>query len=532
MDERQAARQGLRLVASEVFGDKGEPRTASGVLPATPNPGAIRSGVLVNGKYLVGRLLGEGGVGLVFEAKNVELDEKVALKCLRPEVLVDTAMVARFAREAKAAASIKSEYVATVHDVGTMTDGSPFMVMELLDGQDLGALVHDRGALGARAVSECGLQVCEALAVAHSKGIIHRDIKPENLMLTERAGGMRIVKVLDFGISKAALTGSIFQNDLPLVKTVSLMGTPLYMSPEQIRSSDSADVRSDIWSLGMVLYELLTGTTAFSAGTITELCAAILESTPQPITAHRADVPEGLVAVVHRCLEKDPARRYQNVGELALALLPFAPKRARLNVERSIAVLKGAGLVDAAVRVHSTRPPEALESVEAPKIPSAPRLPTPASLDIVHSAASTGESAALAPRRRAPLVLGGIVIAVVAAAAAAFAVRTSQVAPAHTVTSEAHPVSAAQASSPAAATSVAPVTVAPSGEPPAPVEKSASAAAVAPRGPATGQASPVPMAGGKLRAPAATATGRAAGKPAAAGSTAPAGTSEEPDLGY
>jgi serine/threonine-protein kinase len=378
VDERSAARQALRLVTPEskvTTPDK--LGSSSGIVAAAPQVplASIRPGVVVNSKYLVGEIIGEGGVGIVYAAQNLELDEKVALKCLRPEMLIDPAIVARFAREAKAAASIKSEYVATVHDVGTMPDGSPFMVMEFLEGKDLGAVMQEQGVLGPRAASECALQVCEALAVAHAKGIVHRDIKPENLMLTERTGGMRIVKVLDFGISKAALTGSIFRSDLPLVKTVSLMGTPLYMSPEQVRSTESVDVRSDVWSLGMVLYELLTGTTAFSASSITELCAMILEAPPTPLERHRKDLPSGLVDVVSRCLEKDPGRRYQNVAELALALMPFGPKRARINVERAIAVLQGSGMLDVHLRLLSTVPPPNGEYT-LDSIPANPRVPS------------------------------------------------------------------------------------------------------------------------------------------------------------
>jgi eukaryotic-like serine/threonine-protein kinase len=373
VDERSAGgRQALRLVIPEV---NEKMSSGSGIVAAAPIA-SIRPGVVVAGKYLVGEIIGEGGVGIVYAAQNLELDEKVALKCLRSEMLIDPAIVGRFAREAKAAASIKSEYVATVHDVGTMPDGAPFMVMEFLDGKDLGAVMQEHGVLGPRAASECALQVCEALAVAHAKGIVHRDIKPENLMLTERTGGMRIVKVLDFGISKAALTGSIFRTDVPLVKTVSLMGTPLYMSPEQVRSTDSVDVRSDVWSLGMVLYELLTGTTAFAASSITELCAMILEAEPQPLEVHRTDLPSGLVDVITRCLEKDPGRRYQNVAELALALMPFGPKRARINVERAIAVLQGSGMVDTHLRILSTVPPPNGESYAVDSMPAAARVPS------------------------------------------------------------------------------------------------------------------------------------------------------------
>ena len=223
----------------------------------------LAPGTLLQGKYLVGEVIGLGAFGIVYEAKNIELDEKVALKMIRPDVAVDAGMVRRFAREAKSAAVIKSEYVASVYDVG-MHGEDPYIVMEYLEGKDLAAILEESGRMDARSAVEYALQVCEALAVAHAKGIIHRDIKPENLLLTERSGGMRIVKVLDFGISKAALTGSIFGDDLPIVKTVNLMGTPLYMSPEQFRRTDTVDVRSDIWSLGMVLYQIIAGHPAFT----------------------------------------------------------------------------------------------------------------------------------------------------------------------------------------------------------------------------------------------------------------------------
>jgi serine/threonine protein kinase len=325
----------------------------------------IATGNLVDGRYLVGEIIGTGAFGLVFEATNVELDEKVALKIMRPEIAVDTAMVARFAREAKAAASIKSEYVATVYDVGSDSDGLPYIVMEYLDGKNLGELVEKNGPIPAQTAVEYALQICEALAVAHSKGIVHRDIKPENLLLAERAGGMHVVKVLDFGISKAALTGSIFGDQLPIVKTVNLMGTPLYMSPEQVRCSDGVDLRSDIWSLGMVLYEIIAGVTAFDGNSITEICAAILEQPAAAIENYCTNLPSGLEDVIMRCLEKDVRNRYQNVAELALALMPFAPKRSRLNVERAVAVLQSAGHVDRLVKVESRLPPVSVDALQA-----------------------------------------------------------------------------------------------------------------------------------------------------------------------
>jgi hypothetical protein len=176
---------------------------------------------------------------------------------------------------------------------------------------------------------EYALQACVALAVAHAKGIVHRDIKPENLFLSRR-DAISTVKVLDFGISKAALTGSVFGGPLPTLSPGKTLGTPLYMSPEQIRSSDTVDARSDIWSLGVVIYELIAGVAAFnSGGSAEEVCAEILSLDPPRLDLQRPEVSEGLAIVIERCLRKEATERYASVAELAVALLPFAPKRAR-----------------------------------------------------------------------------------------------------------------------------------------------------------------------------------------------------------
>jgi serine/threonine protein kinase len=509
MDERAARRPNLELVKS------GEARTTSGLMPVQGGDG-ITTGTLLDDRYLVGRIVGAGAVGIVFEAKNVELDEKVAIKCLRPEMLADKGMVGRFAREAKAAAALKSEYVASVFDVGTTPDGVPYIVMEYLDGKDLGTAVAETGPVSPRTAVEYALQVCEALAVAHAKGIVHRDIKPENLLLTERAGGMRIVKVLDFGISKTALTGSIFKNELPVVKTVNLMGTPLYMSPEQVRVSDSVDVRSDIWSLGMVIYEILTGETAFNGQSITEVCAAILEATPKSIDSLRTDLPPGLVDVIAKCLEKDVTRRYQNVAELALALMPFGPKRTRLNVERAVAVLQAAGQVDPSVSVNSTRPPPADSRLPETPIPPAPSVPR---ISIPNSAASLPVASSVYPEKKRGV---GVIIAVIAllvGVGGAATVWMNRKPPPSPVTTE--PTATALVTATAEAPKPAPV--------PSPVvapSVSAPAVAAPPTTPApTVPAKPAWATAPRVHAPPPT--------PKAAASTVkPKATSEEPDLGY
>jgi serine/threonine protein kinase len=334
----------------------------------------FQPGDVVAGKYEINDLIGTGGMGFVFSATHVELGEKVALKFLRPECTTNEELVGRFAREARASVKIKSEYVARVFDVGQLPDGAPFIVMEYLEGKDLFEVVREQGPLSIKLAVEYVMQACEALAVAHASGVVHRDIKPENLFLTQRAQGMDIVKVLDFGISKVALTGSAFEHKMPLVQTMMPMGSPVYMSPEQIRASKDIDARTDIWSLGCVLYELLTGTAAFDAPSLTQLSATILESSAPPLRALCPNAPLELEAVILRCLEKGPARRFHDVGELAIALYPFAPRRARISAERCCYVLKNAGLSDAEFELPSMNPPSIPGAESETNIPMAPSV--------------------------------------------------------------------------------------------------------------------------------------------------------------
>ena len=189
-------------------------------------------------------------MGVVAECTHLQLNERVAIKMLRPDVLVDPDAVERFMREAQAAVKLKSEYVARVSDVGTLENGTPYMVMEFLEGIDLGALIEERGCLPVQWAAELMLQTCEALSEAHSLNIVHRDIKPANLFVTWRPDRTALIKVLDFGISKAPMG-----TDMHLTQTQSLLGTPAYMSPEQMRSAKLVDTRTDIWSLGSVMYE-------------------------------------------------------------------------------------------------------------------------------------------------------------------------------------------------------------------------------------------------------------------------------------
>jgi serine/threonine-protein kinase len=295
-------------------------------------------GDIIAGKYQIIDLIGAGGIGFVVSAIHTELGERVALKFLRTEALANQELVYRFGREARAAVRIKSEYVARVLDVGNLPDGVPFIVMELLDGRNLGEVVRERGPLPVELAVEYMMQACEALATAHASGIVHRDIKPENLFLAERGQGLSTIKVLDFGISKFAL-GAAREGGFAPIRTATTLGSPIYMSPEQIRSPEDVEARTDIWSLGCVLYELLVGRAPFNGPSLTQVTAMILEQNPLPLTTLCAEAPPELEAVVMRCLAKDVRRRFQNVAELAVALYPFAPKRSRISVERCCQLL-------------------------------------------------------------------------------------------------------------------------------------------------------------------------------------------------
>jgi eukaryotic-like serine/threonine-protein kinase len=349
----------------------------------------ITPGELLAGRYRLERVLAEGGMGIIVAAKHLELDETVAIKFLKSEFAANPEIVGRFAREAKAAASIKCQYSATVHDVGTSSEHGPFIVMEHLDGRDLETILSEDGRLPVARATELVMQAGEAIATAHAHNIVHRDIKPANLFLVRTPSDeVPIIKVLDFGVSKTALTGNVFGGTISLVKTQSLVGSPIYMPPEQIRGHE-VSFQSDIWSLGAVLYELVTGRTAFTGNSITELCAAVLETNPIPITDNVPEVPAGLADAIMRCLEKDPRARWQSVAELIAALAPFAPKRARVCVERAIAVSKQAGLVPLHFAAPLTVPPPSMSLPpyisQPPYHSQAPTMPAPPEDDDVDS---------------------------------------------------------------------------------------------------------------------------------------------------
>lgn len=275
------------------------------------------TGEKLAGKYSILRVIGEGGMGLVYEGRHDRLGQRVAIKVLRESERQNNEIVARFEREARLAAKLKSVNVARVTDVDVLPDGTPFMVMEYLEGVDLDFELTQRGRLPLTEAVGYVLQACSAVAEAHSLGIVHRDLKPHNLFLTDD-GERRVVKLLDFGISK------ITQDEPDSVTlTRSSLGTPLYMSPEQIRSARSADQRSDLWSLGVILYELTTGRPPFDGDGPAAVIASITADKPTPPIELRPDMSRALSDAILRALEKDPTQRYPTVAAFAEALQSF-----------------------------------------------------------------------------------------------------------------------------------------------------------------------------------------------------------------
>jgi serine/threonine-protein kinase len=279
----------------------------------------VEIGTIVGGKFRIERLLGSGGMGVVAVAIHLHLDQRVALKILHADHAKNPDVCERFLREARAAAKLRSEHVCRVSDVGI--DGqTPYMVMELLEGDDLSSLV-EKGALAMATAVDHVLQASIAIAEAHARGIVHRDLKPANLFVTHRLDGSPLVKVLDFGIAKAMTAAPS-----KLTNTDVMMGTPGYMSPEQLRALRTVDARSDIWQLGVILYEAVSGRPPFPAATITDMAIRVATEPPEPLEADAA-----FREVVFKCMEKSPDRRYEDVGALAVALVPFGGPTAAAN---------------------------------------------------------------------------------------------------------------------------------------------------------------------------------------------------------
>ncbi|WP_437987700.1 protein kinase domain-containing protein [Sorangium sp. So ce117] len=310
--------------------------------PSEPDAPASTAGIPAIGevfaqKYRLERSLGRGAMGVIFAAEHVSLRQRVAVKFLLPRAMTLPGANARFLREARAAAAIRSEHVARVIDVGTADLGVPYLVMEYLRGRDLQREIEARGPLPVSEAVDYVIQGCEAIAEAHARGIVHRDLKPGNLFLTTGATGAPIVKVLDFGLSKSAAA----EDDGKLTASEMMLGSPCYMSPEQVRCSKDVDARTDIWSLGVILYQLLTARFPFEVSRISALFVAIAMQAPTPPRVHRMDLPARIEDIILRCLEKEPELRVQTVADLARELAPFGSEHSARALAQIEAIARG-----------------------------------------------------------------------------------------------------------------------------------------------------------------------------------------------
>jgi serine/threonine-protein kinase len=295
--------------------------------PQSTNGQPVSPGDVVADKYRIERVLGVGGMGFVMAARHMTLDQAVAIKFLIPRSNAEAA-TERFEREARASARIESDHVCRVFDTGTLPNGIPFMVMEYLDGHDLEVELEGRSGLPVPQAVDYVLQALDAVAAAHAIGIVHRDLKPANLFLTVRADYSRRLKVLDFGISKML-------SDSSITDTKGIVGTPAYMSPEQAKNSRKTDLRTDIWSMGAIMYELFSGQPPYVGETVGEVLALVLNESPRPLRELAPNLPPGMLAIVDKCLARDREDRYESAGQLARALAPFAGNAAFTTLPQS-----------------------------------------------------------------------------------------------------------------------------------------------------------------------------------------------------
>src|SRR6478752_1040688 len=284
---------------------------------------ALEPGAHIAGRYRVLRKIGEGGMGELYACFDTVLSREVAVKLMQRSLAAEPLVAERLMREAMLAAQLR-RHVAQVFDCGMLATGEPYIVMELLSGQDMYAVLRESGPLAPEDVIAAMLQVCDGLAEAHEKGIIHRDLKPENLFCATQPDGQVVIKIVDFGVSKQ-VTGQRMRAQTNPGESV---GSPQYMSPEQITSPSEVDTRTDIWSLGVVMFELLTGVLPFRGSGTARICAAVLTEPAPSISNYRSDVPPALEFIVQRCLEKDRERRFPDVQQLSAALAALGPVNA------------------------------------------------------------------------------------------------------------------------------------------------------------------------------------------------------------
>jgi serine/threonine-protein kinase len=409
-------------------------------------------GTVLAGKYRVERALGQGGMGIVLAVHDELLDRPTAIKLLAPSQVTNERSVERFVREARAAAKLQSEHVTRIYEVGQLEHGMPYIAMELLMGADLASVLAKEGALPIDVAVDYLLQAIDAVAEAHALGIVHRDLKPSNLFLAQRSDQTSTVKVLDFGIAKTV--GRAEAGELKLTSTSAVLGSPAYMSPEQIKTPQGVDARTDIWALGVTLYELVSTRSPFDADTASQLLARIIEHEIIPLRSVRPDAPPELEAIVMRCMSHRPEGRYAHVGELARALAPFGSGKQQRSIDRAQMLLAKAGETPSPGRTSGA------ENASAPTVAGpGPSTPHPGGQTGAWGSTSAGDDG---KRRRVAMIGGalGVLVAGMLALGLAFFQRTSTVstaqeAPAATEAASQPPIAPAPVS-PAPASASAP----------------------------------------------------------------------------
>ena len=445
----------------------------------------VSEGDLVADKYRIERILGEGGMGHVYSAIHEQLGLRVAIKILSPTLCQSDDAVRRFSREARASVRIQSEHVARVLDVGQLESGAPYMVMEFLSGNDLAHELKQRGSLPIQEAVQYVLQASEAVAEAHALGVIHRDLKPANLFLTRRPDNTPLVKVLDFGIAKAiAPEQGAFEPSPSLTATHSFLGSPAYMSPEQVRTPKAVDSRSDIWSLGTILYELLMGELPFRGSNALDLLAAVASDPMPSVRQRRPDVSPELEAVIAKCLEKKPNDRYDSVASFAQALAPHAPPSSLPTVSRISGIQRtpsAGSLPSGSLAEGGTLRSTPSRMPGGDSVSTHPSITPPAGEK--HTITDFGRSQAHKPSSRSRLVLaasaGGLLLVVglfvFASRARSGGDSAASAAPAAQTPETTLPVTAVPTSAPVAVVpSVAPVASTAPGSPSAPTSATAS----------------------------------------------------------
>lgn len=433
-------------------------------------------------KYRIVRTLGIGGMGAVYLAEHIELRKAVALKFLLPVVAKVPDMAERFMREARAASQVAGEYVAAVLDVGRLSDGTPFMVMEYLEGEDLQSYRESHPNMPIEEAIEYVVQAGAALISAHRLGIVHRDVKPANFFLVRRGDGSSQIKVLDFGISKFTAEGA----DNSITKTTAVMGSAAYMSPEQMRSTKNVDQRTDIYALGVCLYELLAGTQPYVADSPLALATKVSTDPPEPIATHRADVPSSLALVLEKAYAKRQDDRYSDVGAFLLALAPHASEGTRARIKAIV------GVIETGPSKTSLMPSAKARAEEGPEI-EATAIGDAASPTTI----TTRSEAVARSRSRGARAAAGVMIVGIGIVGWIALDRTRQdpAVPRPTSSTELPPSAGAQTPPSPGALTIEPTTP----EPPAIATRSAppSVASAAPAGSTmadSGSAAPVPIA--------------------------------------